>query len=79
MLRLALQILWPAFLAAIAAEGCFFAAFDVEDLMQLAGVHTLEPLAGYTLGFFFFWFWIGLGASLSFYLRHVPNDGNHRL
>ncbi|MGZ3180999.1 MAG: hypothetical protein ACXU8N_01045 [Telluria sp.] len=74
MLRIAMQTLWPAFLMAIVAEGAFFSLFDVADLLALAGLPHLPPIAGYTIGFFFFWTWISLGALLSYYLMKVPRD-----
>jgi hypothetical protein len=55
MLRYASLILWPSFLAAIVAEGCFFSLFDPVELTACLGWHAWPPLAGYTVGFFFFW------------------------
>lgn len=54
MLRLAMSVLWPSFLAAILAEGFFFSVFDPADLMLVGGYIDLPPFAAYTIGFFFF-------------------------
>jgi hypothetical protein len=75
MLRLALTILWPSFLVAIVAEGCFFSLFDPRELfMNLGAQHEFPPIAGYTIGFFFFWIFCSLASMLTYYLCKVPND-----
>lgn len=68
MLRLAAVVLWPSFLAAIAAEGLFFSLFDPRDL-SIGGNHLdLAPIAVYTIGFFFFWACCALASMLTGYL-----------
>jgi hypothetical protein len=74
MLRIGMNILWPAFLAAVFAEGCFFTVFDPEELLYIAGWHGMRPIAGYTMGFFFFWVFCSLAGFLTYYLNHVPDD-----
>ncbi len=72
MLRLAMCILWPAFLVAIVAEGFFFSMFDPNELL-VVGIHAeLPPLAAYTIGFLFFWAFCALAAMLSQYLLRTP-------
>lgn len=68
-----MSILWPSFLVAIVAEGCFFSLFDPGDLLgHFNG--ELPPIAGYTIGFFFFWLFCSLASMLTYYLANVPND-----
>lgn len=74
MTRLIANILWPSFLISIMAEGCFFSVFEPHELLQLADLHELPPIAGYTIGFFFFWGLSSLASSLTYYMKHVPND-----
>ena len=68
MLRLALVVLWPSFLAAILAEGFFFSLFDPLDLWIGESHPALPPLAIYTIGFFFFWVFCALASMLTCYL-----------
>ena len=74
MLRLAMIILWPSFLIAIVAEGCFFSFFDPHELMFIGGHFELPAIAGYTIGFFFFWIFCSLASMLTYYLAVVPDD-----
>ena len=73
MLRLAITVLWPSFLVAILAEGCFFSLFDPRELFLIGGSHELPPIAGYTIGFFFFWAFCAIASMLTHYLSTVPN------
>ena len=66
--RLAMSVLWPSFLAAALAEGCFFSLVEPDVLSALA------PMAVYSLGFFFFWTFCALGSLLTAYLVTVPDD-----
>lgn len=74
MLRLAMNIVWPSFLVAIVAEGCFFALFDPQELLRLGGFHGLPPIAGYTIGFLFFWLFCSLASLLTQYLLNVSEE-----
>ena len=68
MLKLAMAVLWPSFVAAIMAEGFFFSMFDPIDLMMVGGHVVVPPIAAYTIGFFFFWSFGALASMLSLYL-----------
>ena len=68
MRRLAMTVLWPSFLAAAMAEGCFFSLFAPDALWALA------PMAVYSIGFFFFWTLCALASMLTYYLVTVPED-----
>lgn len=73
MARLAMAVLWPSFLAAIAAEGIFFSLCDPHELSMAGGHLDLPPLAIYTLGFFFFWFFCAMASMLTAFLLRPPN------
>lgn len=75
MWRIALTVLWPSFLAAALAEGCFFALFDPDELAHLGGA-ALSPLAVYSIGFFLFWSLCALASMLTCYLIVVPAADN---
>jgi hypothetical protein len=63
-------VVWPAFLAAIAAEVVFFALFDPLDFnMRL----SLSREAVYTFGFAAFWL-LGMLSSTLTLLLHRPVD-----
>lgn len=68
MLKLAMAVLWPSFMAAILAEGFFFSMFDPADLMMVGGHIDIPPIGAYTIGFFFFWSFGALASMLSLYL-----------
>lgn len=71
MKRVALAVLWPAFLAATLAEGVIFSLVDPVELGQLGGA-ALSPLAVYSIGFFMFWGMGTLASVLTCYLILVP-------
>lgn len=74
MTRRAMMVLWPSFLAAALAEGCFFSLFDPEELGRIGGAR-LSALAVYSIGFFLFWSLCALASLLTCYLIVVPaND-----
>lgn len=76
MMRLAMRVLWPSFLAAIVAEGCFFSLFDPLEMIPAGSEFTLSPLAAYTIGFFFFWAFCALASMLTYYLVAPPEGGD---
>lgn len=71
-MRLALNILWASFLAAIVAEGLFFSHFNPSDLVVSVAQQELRPIAVYTLGFFFFWGLCALASLLTSVLLRDP-------
>jgi len=58
----AMQVVWPAFLAAAAAELVFFSIFDPFELHFFGQPLDWSRKAIYALGFFGFW---GLGVASS--------------
>lgn len=77
MARLAMAVLWPSFLAAIAAEGVFFSLCDPHELSLAGDYPNMSPLAVYTLGFFFFWFFCAMASMLTALLV-VPQKKHSR-
>jgi hypothetical protein len=75
MKRIAMSVLWPSFLTAALAEGCFFSLFEPDELAQL-GSAALSPLAVYSIGFFLFWTLCALASMLTCYLLVVPAGDN---
>ena len=71
MRRMALSVLWPAFLAAALAEGVIFSLVDPVELGHLGGA-GLSPMAVYSIGFFLFWSLCALASMLTCYLVVVP-------
>lgn len=66
--RFMMQVLWPAFLVAVAAEGVFFSMVDPHELV-IVGLHLADSReAAYTLGFFIFWGFFSLACSLTWVL-----------
>jgi hypothetical protein len=74
-MRCALQILWPAFVAASVMELLVFAHVDPVDVHTLAGAPIeLSRQAIYTLSFFGFWAVIAAACVVSCWLRQRTND-----
>jgi hypothetical protein len=73
--RTALQILWPAFVAAGVLELLVFAHVDPADVHTLAGAPIdLPRQAVYTLSFFGFWAVIAVAAAVSRWLQQRGDD-----
>jgi hypothetical protein len=67
--RTALQILWPAFVAAAVLELLVFAHVDPTDVHTLAGAPIeLSRQAVYTLSFFGFWVVTAAAGAMSWWL-----------
>ena len=66
MTRLALQILWPAFLMAGVLEIAVFAIVDPNDLHGLSGAPLeVSRQAVYTLAFLVFWAVIAVASAIT--------------
>jgi hypothetical protein len=69
-MRTALQILWPAFVAAGVLELLVFAHVDPSDVHTLAGAPVeLSRQAVYTLSFFAFWAVTAAAGAVSAWLQ----------
>lgn len=69
--RRVMQVVWPAFLTAAAAELLFFAVFDPFELHFFGVPLDFSRESIYAMGFFGFW---GLGiasSALTLYLAHA--------
>ncbi len=66
--RFLMQVLWPAFLMAIVAEGLFFSMIDPIEL-DIVGLHLAASREGaYTVGFFVFWALFTASSGLTYLL-----------
>ncbi len=74
MLQKSMAILWPSFLAAIIAEGCFFSLFVPSELPVAYDGLELTAAAVYTIGFFSFWALTAFASMLTWYLLAVPAE-----
>jgi hypothetical protein len=75
MLRLGMQILWPAFLMAGVMEVLVFAVVDPADLHWFGGAALDWPRSAvYTVSFLIFWSVIGLAGAITALLATEPGD-----
>lgn len=73
MLRLGLQVLWPAFLMAGVAEALVFAVVDPRELHWFGGPAFDWPLAAvYTVSFLIFWVVTATSGALTALLVRSP-------
>jgi len=66
-------VVWPAFLAACAAELLFFSLFDPSDLQLFGRPVEVDRMLVYTLGFFAFWALGILSSGLTVFLARPPS------
>lgn len=68
--RILMQVLWPAFLMAIVAEGVLFSMVDPHELV-IVGLHLADSReAAYTVGFFVFWVLFACSSGMTYLLSH---------
>lgn len=68
--RFMMQVLWPAFMMAIVAEGLFFSMVDPQELV-IVGLHLADSReAAYTVGFFLFWLLFACSSGITYLLSH---------
>ena len=73
MLRLGLQVLWPAFMMAGVAEALVFAVVDPRDLHWFGGPPVDWPLAAvYTVSFLILWLVTATSGALTLLLVRSP-------
>jgi len=76
--RFMMQVLWPAFLMAIVAEGMVFSLIDPQEL-EIVGVYLADSReAAYTVGFFVFWLLFACSSGITYLLGHGMRDGPQR-
>lgn len=72
--RLLMQVLWPAFLVAVVAEGLLFSMIDPHELV-IVNIHLADSReAAYTVGFFILWGLTTLACGLTWVLSRPPAD-----
>ena len=71
--RLAIAVLWPAFLVAGGAEFLFFSLFDPHDLTLFGRPLETSRQAIYTVGFFCFWALGAASAAITLLLARDPS------
>jgi len=64
----AMQILWPAFLLAVVADGLLFALVHPEDISLVQEYLHGEPMAAYTVGFVGLWILFAASSALTLLL-----------
>ena len=65
-----MQVLWPAFLMAIVAEGVFFSMIDPRELQIVADWLRESRIAAYTVAFFVFWALFAGSSGITYLLAH---------
>lgn len=75
LLRRAMQVIWPAFLAAAVAELVFFAIFDPFELHFFGRPLDWSRQSIYALGFFGFWLLGVTSSALTLLLTQAGEGG----
>ena len=76
--RVVMQVLWPAFLMAIIAEGVFFSLIDPHELRVVAAWLNGSRIAAYTIAFFVFWVLFACSSGIKYFLARGVDDGPAR-
>lgn len=63
-----MQVLWPAFLMAIVAEGIFFSMIDPRELQIVTDWLRESRIAAYTVAFFVFWALFAGSSGITWFL-----------
>lgn len=75
--RFLMQVLWPAFLVAIIAEGLFFSLIDPIELDVVVLNLSSSREAAYTIGFLAFWALFTVSSAITYTLTcgsQPPSD-----
>jgi len=76
--RFMMQVLWPAFLMAIVAEGVIFSIIDPQELV-VVGLHLADSReAAYTVGFLVFWALFACSSGITYLLSHGMEEPPRR-
>lgn len=68
--RVVMQVLWPAFLLAIIAEGIVFSMVDPHELRFVSAHLQDSRVAAYTVSFFVFWALFACSSGVTYFLAH---------
>lgn len=77
-LRVVMQVLWPAFLIAIVAEGIFFSMIDPAELRIVGSYLNGSRLAAYTIAFFVFWVLFACASGITWFLGRTIGEPPRR-
>ena len=70
--RFMMQVLWPAFLVSVVAEGLLFSMVDPQELVMV-GIHLADSReSAYTVGFFMLWGLFSLACAMTWLLCATP-------
>ena len=72
--RFMMQVLWPAFLMAIVAEGMLFSMVDPQELVIVGLPLADSREAAYTVGFFLFWALFACSSGITYLLGHGMHE-----
>lgn len=73
-----MQVLWPAFLMAIVAEGILFSMIDPRELQIVADALRDSRVAAYTVAFFVFWALFAGSSGITYLLAHGVGSAERR-
>ncbi|HEY0877765.1 MAG TPA: hypothetical protein VGE10_04875 [Zeimonas sp.] len=76
--HIVMQVLWPAFLMAIIAEGIFFSMIDPRELHVVTAYLQDSRVAAYTVSFFAFWALFACSSGVTYFLAHGIDDPTAR-
>lgn len=79
MLKLAMWILWPSFLAAGIGVGIVFTLIDPDELVVLGNHVHASRTAIYTLGFFILWAIAACSSAMSCFLAANLHPGHRQV
>jgi len=74
--RIAIQVLWPAFVVAAATNAVFFTVFDPHDLTAFGQPLELPREAAYTLGFLLVWCATAASSALTLSIASKSGAGD---
>lgn len=74
--RRLINILWPSFLVAVAAEGVFFSLVDPAELSVFGEPPAIGRMGVYTVGFFGFWLLAAASSALTCFFQRSAAEVN---
>ncbi|ENO89443.1 hypothetical protein [Thauera linaloolentis] len=73
-----IQVLWPSFLVAAAAEAVFFTVIDPQQLYLFGQPVHYSELATYSIGFLGFWLVCAASSLSTIFLQRSADELNRR-
>lgn len=68
IVRYLMQVIWPAFLAAVVTCGLVFSALDPEELPLFGRQNFIADEAAYTIGFILIWVQYSAACTITWWL-----------